>query len=96
MAKRATSSSKSTSTPTTKAPVAGHPRDATAAKTSAVSNTAIPKVVSTPALGGQPPAKANGVTRDRIAQRAYEIFASGKPGTELDHWLQAERELRAK
>jgi hypothetical protein len=34
---------------------------------------------------------------DRIAARAYEIWqANGRPvGRDLDHWFQAERELRA-
>lgn len=33
------------------------------------------------------------VGRDEIAMRAYTIYLSGQGGTELDHWLQAEREL---
>jgi hypothetical protein len=35
------------------------------------------------------------VPKDKIAVRAYEIFKSrgGKPGRDLDDWLQAEREL---
>lgn len=35
------------------------------------------------------------IPKDKIARRAYEIFTSrgGKPGKELDDWLQAEREL---
>lgn len=35
------------------------------------------------------------VPKDKIAQRAFEIFKSrgGKPGREIDDWLQAEREL---
>ena len=35
------------------------------------------------------------VPKDRIAERAYEIFKSrgGKPGRDLDDWLQAEKEL---
>ena len=37
--------------------------------------------------------KTLNVGRDEIAQRAYSIFLSGQGGTELDHWLQAEREL---
>jgi HSP20 family molecular chaperone IbpA len=33
--------------------------------------------------------------RDRITKRAYEIFerCGREPGHDLDHWLQAEREL---
>ncbi len=35
------------------------------------------------------------VPKDRIAEKAYEIFKSrgGKPGRDLDDWLQAEKEL---
>jgi len=34
-------------------------------------------------------------TTDEIAIRAYEIYRArgGSPGTEVDDWLQAEREL---
>jgi DUF2934 family protein len=33
---------------------------------------------------------------DKIAQRAYEIYESrgGHHGSDLDHWLEAERELK--
>ena len=36
------------------------------------------------------------VDDSRIAERAYEIFeeGGGQPGRDLDHWLQAEAELR--
>ena len=30
---------------------------------------------------------------DEIARRAYELYESGADGDELEHWLQAEREL---
>ena len=30
---------------------------------------------------------------DEIARRAYEIYESGADGDQLEHWLQAEREL---
>jgi hypothetical protein len=30
-----------------------------------------------------------------IAKRAYEIWQSGKGGSEVENWLRAERELRA-
>lgn len=41
------------------------------------------------AAGGAPPP-------EKIAARAYEIWqATGRPdGHDMDHWLQAERELR--
>jgi Protein of unknown function (DUF2934) len=34
-------------------------------------------------------------TRDDVARRAYELFQArgGAPGHELEHWLEAEREL---
>lgn len=34
-------------------------------------------------------------SRDAIAQRAREIWQSGKGGSDLQNWLQAEKELRA-
>ena len=34
------------------------------------------------------------VTRDQIAKRAFEIYASGKGGSQVDNWLRAERELK--
>ena len=35
------------------------------------------------------------VSHDQIARRAYEIYASGKGGTDIDNWLKAERDLRS-
>jgi hypothetical protein len=61
-----------------------------------VRNSPIPKVAvpaSKPAAAG-PAAKV--VTHDRIARRAYEIWASGQGGSEFDNWTRAERELRGK
>ena len=42
--------------------------------------------------------KPNGESNDDVARRAYEIFESrGRAhGSDLDHWLEAERELKAK
>ncbi len=34
------------------------------------------------------------VTHEAIAKRAYEIYISGKGGSQLDNWLKAERELK--
>jgi hypothetical protein len=34
-------------------------------------------------------------TPDDIATRAYHLWEAGSPGGELEHWLQAERELAA-
>ena len=38
---------------------------------------------------------SSSVSREKIEQRAYEIFESrgGKHGNDLDDWLMAEREL---
>ena len=62
-----------------------------AAKIRAVSKTETgrPKAAAPP-VGGA-------VTRERIAERAYQIWLeSGCPsGHDRDHWLQAERELGA-
>lgn len=55
--------------------------------TTAVRNTAIPKAVPAPAR--------REATFETIQHRAYEIYCSGHGGSELDHWLQAEGELRA-
>ena len=35
------------------------------------------------------------VTADDVAARAYHLWEAGNPGDELEHWLQAERELVA-
>jgi hypothetical protein len=84
MAKKA-STTGSTSKKTTKAP-------ARATKTTEVRNTPIPKI----AKAAAPVAAAvSPLTREMIAKRAYEIWTSGKGGSEEHNWLQAERELRA-
>jgi hypothetical protein len=36
-----------------------------------------------------------GVTHDQIAMRAYELHLAGTGGDAVEHWLLAERELRA-
>lgn len=35
------------------------------------------------------------VTQEMIAKRAYEIFLSGKGGSQMENWLRAERELKS-
>ncbi len=52
--------------------------------TTPVRNTAIPKAA----------AAKKEITREAIAKRAFEIYASGKGGSEAENWLRAERELR--
>jgi hypothetical protein len=48
-----------------------------------VRNSAIPKTKPAPRT----------VSREMIAQRAYEISQSPQCGSETDNWLRAEREL---
>jgi hypothetical protein len=52
-----------------------------------VRNSPVPK-------GAVRPAAKKEITYGDIAQRAYEIWASGQGGSEMDNWLRAERELR--
>jgi hypothetical protein len=53
-----------------------------------VRNSAIPKL--TPVVSRKPLE----ITTEVIARKAFEIFASGQGGSELDNWFAAERELR--
>ena len=56
-----------------------------------------------PAPFGQSQSNGNGnssyggrrPSQQEIAKRAYEIYKSGKGGSELENWFRAERELRA-
>lgn len=56
--------------------------------TTTVRNTSIPPKTPAPA-----PAK-KAVTYEAIAVRTFEIWASGKGGSEHQNWLQAETELK--
>jgi len=51
-----------------------------------------------PATKGAEPVIEAEPTVEQIRQRAYELylFRGEKPGGELEDWLEAERELRAK
>ena len=73
-------------------PVASKKPTAPAAKAAPVAstpvrNSAVPKPV------GKMVAKKE-ISAADIAKRAYEIWCSGKGGSETDNWLRAERELR--
>ncbi|MGD0461103.1 MAG: DUF2934 domain-containing protein [Tepidisphaeraceae bacterium] len=35
------------------------------------------------------------VTHEMIAKRAYEIYRSGRGGSQVENWLRAERELKS-
>jgi hypothetical protein len=52
-----------------------------------VRNTPLPKPAAKPAMKKE-------ITYVDISKRAYEIWCSGKGGSETDNWLRAERELR--
>ncbi len=54
--------------------------------TSPARNTPIPKAA---------PAAKRTLTHEAIAKRAYEIFASGKGGSQVENWLRAESELKS-
>ena len=71
-----------------KAPPAKAPAPApVAARPTTVSrNSPLPK----PQTGAAP----RTITHEMIAKRAYEIYVSGKGGSQNENWLCAERELR--
>lgn len=76
------------STPTTQKSAAPKTRKLTEiASTTPVRNTPIPKGIE----ATQPKTPTG---QDAIAVRAYLIWETGGEGNALDHWTQAERELR--
>lgn len=80
MAKRATSSKKSTEV------AAVTPVRKTVAPRKSVKKSASPDVASTIA--------APALTQEKIAERAYFISLSGTGGSETDNWFRAETELK--
>jgi hypothetical protein len=70
------------------------PRPTTAPQQSrpATPQSGKPAPAAAAAAAARPAAKA--VTQELIARRAYEIWASGQGGTEMENWIRAERELR--
>ncbi|HSZ55330.1 MAG TPA: DUF2934 domain-containing protein [Tepidisphaeraceae bacterium] len=56
-----------------------------------VRNTSLPPRQSTMASS---PQKKSPPTYEQIAKRAYEIWKSGKGGSQDDNWFRAERELK--
>lgn len=71
-------------------PAPGNPASVPARQTQRIGSTfpGSRSAVSTPPQVGQ-------VGRDAIARRAYDIWKSGKGGSELQNWVQAEKELRS-
>lgn len=76
---------KGSSNPSKKPNASSRNIEFSAATSTAVRNTAIPRI-ATPA--------AKEITRDQIARRAYEISQSSLCGTCDENWFRAERELR--
>ncbi len=60
-----------------------------------VRNSPVPKVASVIRTPAPRSVAAVSIAHDQIALRAYEIWQSGQGGSEFDHWIRAERELRA-
>jgi hypothetical protein len=68
----------------------------------AVRNSPIPKSTTASAAatsrGPSAPSSRQSTrqpTHEEIARRAYEIWRSGKGGSQFENWIRAERELRA-
>jgi hypothetical protein len=61
-----------------------------------VRNSPLPKTSTTSSSGASSGASAGRkqITHEMIARKAYEIWQSGKGGSEFDNWVRAERELR--
>ena len=87
MAKKAAAPVVQTKKPAATPVAAAKPAAAAAVTSTPVRNTPVPK-------GAVRQAAKKEVTYGDIAQRAYEIWASGQGGSEMDNWLRAERELR--
>jgi len=63
-----------------------------------VRNSPLPKSSFGSAASSQSSSSSSGgkkqITQEQIARRAYEIWQSGKGGSDFDNWVRAERELR--
>src|SRR4051812_27215328 len=96
MAKKNTSSKKSS---TKSAPAKASAPSKRPLATSPVRNSAVPKLATMPGRSSTMSSGSNGgskqvITQEMIAKRAYEIYRSGKGGSQQENWLRAERELR--
>lgn len=84
MAKKITTDNSSSSRPVSAA------SSSSPVSSTAVRNTAIP-----PRSSNSPTSpRKSGPTHEEIAKRAYEIWKSGRGGSQQDNWFRAERELR--
>lgn len=74
-------------------PAPGNPSSVAAGHTRGVGSS-FPGTRS--AVSAAPQAGQQGqVNREAIARRAYEIWKSGKGGSDFQNWVQAEKELRS-
>jgi hypothetical protein len=80
--------SKKTSTSSRKIPATKAKAKVAQTVSTPVRYSAIPKAVTAA------PAKPV-VTSELIAIKAFELFAAGRSGSEMDHWLAAEAELKS-
>ena len=63
-----------------------------------VRNTPIPKAPAAPSRASASTQTINTrrqITHEEIAKKAYEIYKSGRGGSQFENWIRAERELRA-
>lgn len=88
MAKK-TSSASSSSSVRGSAPISA---SAAPVSSTPVRNTPIPRPQTTGNTSGF---QSKQPSREQIAKRAYEIWKSGKGGSQDENWYRAERELRS-
>ncbi|MDP9172563.1 MAG: DUF2934 domain-containing protein [Planctomycetota bacterium] len=77
--------SKGTPAKTPAKSVAPAPIPAAKAPTTVTRNSPLPKTQAS---------APRAITHEMIAKRAYEIYVSGKGGSQYENWIRAERELK--
>ena len=63
-----------------------------------VRNTPIPKAPAAPTRASSGTGTISAprqISHQEIAKKAYEIWKSGRGGSQFENWIRAERELRA-
>jgi Protein of unknown function (DUF2934) len=79
--------------PATPAPSTAQPTSRTEVRNSPLPKTSFGASASGSSSSSSPGGKKQ-VSQDQIARRAYEIWQSGKGGSDFENWVRAERELR--
>ena len=69
-------------------------KPAEVAEKTPVRNTTVPPRTSSSGATATATSKRPNPTTEQIAKRAYEIWQSGKGGSQAENWFRAERELR--